>query len=160
MEASAIRHGGPILSIDRRSIMKKIILSVVLSALSLSAMAQTDSATVTISGTGQKSDLLRDARPMAPDEFNRFAGSYELSNGQSLSLFSRDLKKFAVVQGEAWHELVATSANSFVSADRTLRMKIRRQANGDVSGEVEMAAAPDRVAKNDEVVHMAILARR
>ena len=128
--------------------MKNLVLIAILGALSLTAMAQGGgSETVTISGA--KTDLVQQSRPMSSSEFSQFAGSYELSNGNSLALFTRGQTKYAAVHGGAWHEIVATSSNSFIAKDKKLQMTINHNANGDVSGELLMAAESGRVASGD-----------
>jgi hypothetical protein len=138
--------------------MKILILASVLGALSINAMAQSASnETVTISGA--KAEKVQQTRVMAPDEFAQFTGSYALSNGNSLALFSRGLKNYAAVHGEARHEIVATSAHSFVAVDKHLEMTIDRNANGEISGELLIAASPDQVAGNGaakQVVRLAL----
>jgi hypothetical protein len=138
--------------------MKILILASVLGALSLSAMAQSSSnETVTISGA--KTEKVQQNRAMAPDEFARFTGSYALSNGNSLALFSRGMKNYAALHGEAWHEIVATSSNSFVAVDKQLQMTIDRNANGEISGELLISASSDQVAANGaakQVIRLAL----
>ena len=139
--------------------MQKLILASVLGAFSLAVMAQTtmDDNTVTIQAKGPKISLPANIYHMNNDDFYQFTGSYDLSNGESLSLFSRGLKKYAKVQGEAWHEIVATSSHSFVAVDKQLEMTIDRHENGDVSGELLMVVPPDRLAgdKSEHIVAFA-----
>jgi len=116
--------------------MKNLVLSSLLGLMALAANAQTAPNDTTVTISGPKSDVMEHVRPMPADEFNRFAGSYELSNGNSLALFTRGLKKYAALHGESWHELVATSANSFVAKDSQLKIDIYRDDNGAVHGDV------------------------
>jgi hypothetical protein len=141
--------------------MKKFVLASVLGALSLAALAQTTPGgdTVTIQARGPKISVPDKIRSMPLDEFNRFTGSYELANGNSLALFSRGLKKYAKVHGEAWHEIVATSANSFVALDKQLEMTIDRQENGEVKGELLMVV-PDQLANGTTSEHVVEFAFR
>ncbi|HSY29451.1 MAG TPA: hypothetical protein VK832_18215 [Burkholderiaceae bacterium] len=140
--------------------MKHLVLISILGALSLTAMAQGDNSSETITISGAKTDLVHQSRPMSSDEFSQFAGSYELSNGNSLALFSRGQLKFAAVHGGAWHEIVATSSNSFIAKDKKLQMTINHNANGDVSGELLMAAESGQVASGDTGEHWVKLAIR
>ncbi|HXA48440.1 MAG TPA: hypothetical protein VNW52_12470 [Burkholderiaceae bacterium] len=135
--------------------MKIFVLASILGALSLTVVAQTsNNETVTIKAS--KSAQAQQPRGMAPDEFGRFTGSYSLSNGSSLALFSRGLKKYAALHGEAWHEIVATSSNSFVAVDKQLQMTIQRHENGEVTGELLIAASPDQVAAGKPMVRLAL----
>ena len=131
--------------------MKKIILVGIFALSSVAALAQSgaDSQSVTVSGVSPKYDLANGIRPMAPDEFGRFARTYDLANGKSLSLYSRGFKKYAALDDGAWHEIVATRANTFVSLDKQLKMTIVLADNDDASGELLMAAEPDQVVSGD-----------
>jgi hypothetical protein len=132
--------------------MKPIILAGILSTLSLAAFAQSteqstvDTQSVTVGAVSPKYDVSKGTRIMTAEEFGNFTGSYDLSNGKSLSLFTRGQKKYAVIDGEARHELVATRANSFVSVDNQLKMTIVRDDNGDAKGEL-LIAGPAQVAQ-------------
>ncbi len=53
-----------------------------------------------------------------------------------MALFTRGLKKYAAFHGEAWREIVATSANSFVSKDCQLKIDIYREDDGAIHGDV------------------------
>lgn len=134
--------------------MKNLILASLLSALSLAAFAQNESVTVSVSG--QKNIV----RSMPTDEFGKFTGSYELADGRSLALFSRGLKKYAKLNGEAWHEIAATSSHSFVSLDKHLEMTIDRRDNGDVGGELLIRNGEPSVAGTDVIEHVGIVASR
>ncbi len=116
--------------------MKKIALLSFLGLMTLAANAQNAPQDSRVTISGAKSETAEQVRAMPADEFKRFAGSYELANGNSLALFTRGLKKYAALHGEAWHEIVATSANSFVAKDSQLRIDIYRAENGTVSGDV------------------------
>jgi hypothetical protein len=125
--------------------MKNFVLLTLLGAMALTSAAQSASKDETITISGTKSETVQAVRPMAPDEFVQFTGSYELSNGNSLALFSRGLKKYAALHGEAWHEIVATSGNSFIAKDHQLKIDIYREDNGLVHGDLYL---PQTVAQN------------
>ncbi|HEY8097325.1 MAG TPA: hypothetical protein VIE65_14690 [Methylobacter sp.] len=129
----------------------KIIVASILSMIAINAIAQpvTDSNTVTITAKGPVIVLPARTQAMSPGEFGQFAGSYELANGNSIALFSRGLKKYAALHGEAWHELVAVAGNSFVAKDRQLKVTLDRNDDGEVSGgEVFIVVPADRISKN------------
>lgn len=128
--------------------MKIIILGGILSTFSLAALAQSgmDTQTVNVGAVSPKYDLSQGTRIMPADEFGQFTGSYDLSNGKTLSLFARGEKKYAVVEGGDRHEIVATRANSFVSVDQQLKMTIVRDDNGDAKGEL-LIAGPQQLAR-------------
>lgn len=115
--------------------MNKLALLSFLGAIALTAQAAPkDDPMVTISGA--KSETQEQTMVMPASEFSRFVGSYELSNGGSIALFTRGQKKYAALHGEAWHELAATSTNSFVAKDRQMKIDIWLDDNGFVSGAV------------------------
>jgi hypothetical protein len=114
--------------------MKKIALASLLSLVALTTVAQTAPKSPTVTISGAKSDVTQQVHPMPAAEFNQFAGSYELANGNSLALFTRGLKKYAAIHGEARHEVVATSANSFAAKDGQLKFDIYREDDGTVHG--------------------------
>jgi len=116
--------------------MKKIALLSFLGLVALAANAQTAPQDSMVTISGAKSATPPQVRAMPADEFKQFAGSYELANGNSLALFTRGQTKYAALHGEAWHEIVATSANSFVAKDRRLKIDIVREESGAVHGDV------------------------
>lgn len=131
--------------------MRKQMLMAALAALSLSAIAQeaSDVDTVTISPE------LRITAPskiyrMSPEEFYQFKGGYDLSNGMTLSLFSRGRWMYARLNDGERHEIVATSHNAFVAKDQQLQMRIDLHDNGDVGGELLMVV-PSKTAQNSEI---------
>jgi hypothetical protein len=120
--------------------MRKLILCTFLSALSLSAFAQTpnDVETVTISKPQLTIEIPARTYRMTPEEFYQFKGLYELSNGQTLSLFQRGNAQYAQVSDQERHKIVATADNAFVALDKQLQMRIDIKDNGDVTGELLM----------------------
>lgn len=133
--------------------MNKFTLIVILSGLAGIVSAQEPgNPVVNISGQQQMNSPTEHARPMNEAEFSEFKGSYELSNGNTLFLFNRLNTKYAKVGDEASHVIDATSANSFVSKDKKLKMHIDLDDNGEVSGELFMAIEPKWVANNDVAV--------
>lgn len=128
--------------------MKKLILISILSALSLAATAQSasDTDTVTISGAEQKITLPSNYSKMWPEDFYAYKGSYDLSNGKSLFVFSRGSKMYAQVEDQPGHEIVAATSNTFVALDKQLKMTIDLHDNGDVSGELLMVVKPGGLA--------------
>lgn len=135
--------------------MNKLTLLSIAGAIALTSFAQAapkDDPMVTISGA--KSETQEQTRVMSADEFAHFVGSYELSNGSSIALFTRGQKKYAALHGEAWHELAATSANSFVAKDHQLKIDIWRGDDGVVSGDVYLPKSDVQTAdgKTGELV--------
>jgi hypothetical protein len=120
--------------------MRKLFLYMALSTLSFSTFAQTtnDVDTVTISKPQPRIEIPARTYRMTPYEFDQFRGVYELSNGQTLSLFQRGNAQYAQVSDQESHKIVATADNAFVALDKQLQMRIDIKDNGDVTGELLM----------------------
>lgn len=131
--------------------MKAIIVASILAVIASTANAQSagDSNTVTINAAGPVITLPAAARPMTSSEFGKFTGSYSLSNGKSLTLFVRGSAKYAAIEGEGSHILVAKSGNSFVAKDKQLAMTIELHDHAEPSGEVLIAVPGERLANGE-----------
>jgi hypothetical protein len=131
--------------------MKKFALLAFLGAMALTSFAQNAPKDQAVTISGAKPDTTKQILPMSPGEFSQFTGSYELSNGDSLALFSRGLKKYAALHGEAWHEIVATSDNTFVAKDQQLKIEIYREDNDLVHGDLYLPKAAAQTADSTNV---------
>ncbi|PRC93508.1 hypothetical protein S2091_1895 [Solimicrobium silvestre] len=134
--------------------MKKLVLLALASAatfvLPAVVMAQeVKPPEVNISGVHLNHEENQIVQYMSDDEFYKFKQTYELSNGNTLSLFSRFNNKYAKLGDGTWHRIVATGPNSFVSKDHQLKMEINLQNDDKVSGYLLMPAASPAVAGND-----------
>jgi hypothetical protein len=140
--------------------LKAFIFASLLSIIASTASAQpVDDNTVTINAAGPAITLPSEPRVMTPSDFGKFAGSYTLSNGKTLSLFVRASTKYAVIEGGPMHALVATSGNSFVAKDKQLALTIELHDHGDATGEVLIAVPGERLANGettDKVVRFAM----
>jgi hypothetical protein len=136
----------------KRKAMKKFILCSILSALTLPAMAQStqETETVTISNPALKIELPSKSYRMSSEDFYPFRGKYELSNGQTLSLFERVDGRYAQVSGQPSHKIIAAEHNAFVALDRQLKMRIDIKDNGEVDGELYMLV-PSKKQANGEI---------
>ena len=128
--------------------MKTLALISVLTALSTMPMAKIVSAsdTVTISAPETKIELPGKFYRMLPEEFKYYKQAYSLSDGNTLTLFSRGKSMFAHVNGQPAHEIVATSRDSFVALDQKLKMTIQLLDNDEVRGELLMIVPREQVA--------------
>ena len=125
-----------------------IIVSVLMTALPALAQPVTDDNTVTITAKGPAISLPAHTYSMSRGEFSQFTGSHELTNGNSVALFARGLKKYAALHGEPWHEVVAVGGDSFVAKDRQLKVSFARDDFGQVTGgEVLMLVPADRISR-------------
>lgn len=140
--------------------MRKLFLCTVLSALSFSTFAQTanDVDTVTISKPLPRIEIPARTYHMTTDEFYQFRGGYELSNGQTLTLFQRGSSQYAQLSDQASHKIVATGANSFVALDKQLQMRIDLKDSGEVTGELLMVVPYKDVANGNAIKEQVLVA--
>lgn len=133
--------------------MKKLVLISLLSLVSMTATAQTapSDETATIIGAMPRIELPTQIHRMDSDEFYKFRGSYDLSNGKTLSLYNRGLKMYGAVDNQERHEIVATSANAFVALDRQMKMRIDFHDDGSVGGELVMVVSPRQHANGNPI---------
>ncbi|MES2049538.1 MAG: hypothetical protein V4447_14145 [Pseudomonadota bacterium] len=130
---------------------KTILLFLALSALPLSSTAQStpEINTVTITQSTQLITMPSKLYRMTPEEFYYFKGTYELSNGQALTLFDRGRRMYAKMSNQENQEIVATANNTFVALDRRLKVRIDLHENGQVSGEINFVAPSVAQSKPD-----------
>ncbi|MFC5473923.1 hypothetical protein [Paraherbaspirillum soli] len=128
--------------------MKHIVLILILSALSLTAAAQTasDNQTVEVTGPTLRIDLPSQYHRMQPEEFYDYMRSYDLSNGMTLNLFYRGRQMYAEVEDQGRHEIVSTASNVFVALDKQLKMTINLRGDNDASGELLMVVPAQHLA--------------
>ncbi|MYN10444.1 hypothetical protein [Pseudoduganella aquatica] len=130
--------------------MKKIILAVLLGAASLAAVAQnmqTDES-VQVPGRALKIELPALPLHMGRDQSSAFRGSYTLSNGQMLHLrqYGSGPALYAEIDQQGARKMIAASPNTFVAADRSLKVTLELKPDGDAGGEVLMRVPAQRMA--------------
>jgi len=141
--------------------MNKSILLALASAAALVlpavVMAQdTKPPEVNISGVPLNLDAGQHVVHMSDSEFAKYKRTYELSNGNTLSLFSRADLKFAKLGDGAWHAIVATGTDSFASEDKQLKMEIHLQDDDVVSGYVLMRAETPSLAADGSLTYRSV----
>lgn len=129
--------------------MKTLIVAGLLAAAPLLSGAQTAD-TVTIPAPVRQIEAPAPERiiPMQRDEFQQFAGAYNLANGQTLHLRRVDKRYFARVDDWTEHQIVAIGSNDFVALDRQLSMRIVLHPYGRVDGELLIAVPASRSAQS------------
>jgi hypothetical protein len=139
-----------------KTIMKKLVL--------LSVMGLSPFAALAGDALAPGAQILPDAQQIIvpahafriePSEFNNFKRTYELSDGNEVTLSGSTIgnKMYATTQDGVRHEIVAISKNSFVAKDGTLKITIDLDQNGFASGEA-LVANPAR-ASNTATLAMA-----
>ena len=143
--------------------MKTIILSTLLglSATCLAAGAQTlpQDKTVDVAAHSLRIDVPDQPRYMLREDFQKFAGAYDLSNGDTLQLRRAGGIMYARIGNQPEHRIVATSRNAFVALDRQLKVRIDHHDDGSVGGELVMVVPARQLADGSaQGEHLATLA--
>jgi hypothetical protein len=141
-------------------IMKTLIVAALLACASPLAAAQAaDTVTIPAPGRSIEAPAPGQIIPMQRDEFQQFAGAYNLANGRTLYLRRVDKHYFARVDDWAEHQIVAIGSNDFVALDRQLSMRIVLRPYGLVDGELLIAMPASRTAQTataqPELMHIA-----
>lgn len=95
--------------------MKTYVGAALCAALGLSAfcaVAEPQADSVQIKAPQQAPKVMR----LAPGEFDDYAASYSLSNGQRIAFFQRGQRYFAQLPGDTWMELQPRAPGVFVTA--------------------------------------------
>lgn len=143
--------------------MKTLMLTVVVSALSAAASAQTTQTMeeVRISGGQARIEFPADLHNVWYDEFDKVKGTYYLSNGKGMVLSMWGNRMYARIDGMNKVPLVAASPYVFVA--RNLQMKIMIDdpdaSSGDLHATV-MLAAPLVSSTQPAQPSVTLLARR
>lgn len=106
--------------------MKKLVLISIFGAMSLAAMGQESSNVEEIIVTAPAIQLPSQPYRLNRDELDNVLGWYELSNGETMSLFSVRGDLYAQVKGQPRHEIVAASPDTFVAKDRQMKIVLDR----------------------------------
>ena len=143
--------------------MRTIILGTLLglAATGMAAQGQTlpPDSTVEVPGHALRIEVPAQPRHMLREDFQQFAGAYDLSNGDTLQLRRAGSIMYARIGNQPEHRIVATGRNAFVALDRQLKVRIDHHADGSVGGELVMVVPARRLADGgtqDE--HLATLA--
>jgi hypothetical protein len=116
--------------------MNKLLISLMLGALSLAATAQTTPGgvpSVTVPGY-ERIELPRQVHHMFLGDFDRFKGAYSLSNGQTLIMKGWGRSMYAQVGDGPLKKIVAAAPNVFVSLDEKLKITLNETDDGDMRG--------------------------
>lgn len=115
--------------------MKRLLLSISLGVLSLAATAQDSGTSVRV--PAYVIEVPAQPIHMFPGDFDKYKGSYDLSNGESMTLRQVGSHIYADVGDRPRTEMVATTRNSFVAVDRQFKMTLQGSGyDGNLSGEM------------------------
>lgn len=115
--------------------MKRVVVVGSLFALAITAFAQnTGEQQVVVPAS--KGALVQRAY-MSPEDFARYKGAYDLSNGKTLYLERKATRMFARVDDQARHEITRTGAGKFRSLDgNSMDIHLVVASDDSVSGEL------------------------
>jgi hypothetical protein len=110
--------------------MKHLVATASLFALALTAWAQ---------NTGEQQVVVPASKAvqrsyMPADDFARYKGAYELSNGKTLYLVRKATRIYAMVDQQTMHEITRTARDTFHALDGTMSMNVVRDDDDTVSG--------------------------
>ncbi len=110
--------------------MKHLVATASLFALALTSWAQSTAdqqVVVPASKAVQRSY-------MPADDFARYKGAYDLSNGKTLYLIRKATRMYAMVDQQTMHEITPTARDTFHALDGTMSMNLVRADDDSVSG--------------------------
>lgn len=109
--------------------MKRLVATGCLFALALTAFAQSSEQKVLIPASKEVQRTY-----MSPDEFNKFKGSYDLSNGKTLYLIRKATRMYAQVDDQTAHEITRAGNGQFQALDGKMWMELVWANDDSVSG--------------------------
>lgn len=110
--------------------MKHLMATASLFAFALTAWAQsTDEPQVVVPASKTVERTY-----MPPDDFARYKGAYDLSNGKTLYLIRKATRIYARVDEQSMHEITPASRDTFHALDGTMSMSLVRADDDSVSG--------------------------
>ncbi|HEY1151523.1 MAG TPA: hypothetical protein VGF27_23295 [Pseudoduganella sp.] len=122
--------------------MKATILTALLCALPVVVAAQAvEQGDSTVRVPAPLSiDLPAKALSTALTNWEGYKGAYDLSDGRIISLTQRGRTMYAEIDGREKVQVIAADMNTFVAMDRSLKLNLNRNFEGEVRGDVLLAS--------------------
>lgn len=122
--------------------MKRLVAAGSLLVFALTAYAQS---------TGEQKVLIPAAKElqrtyMSPDEFGKYKGAYDLSNGKTLWLIRKQTRIYAQVDDQSLHEITRTGTGKFQALDGKMEMELAFAPDDSVSGHLSYVEDTPAVA--------------
>ncbi len=95
--------------------------------------------TVRVPGPMDRIELPAIRYGMNVTNFASYRGSYELSNGQVLSLTAGTAAMYAILDNGRKVRLIGAGSDTFVGEDRSIHLRLWHGAGGEVGGELLLA---------------------
>lgn len=109
--------------------MKRFVATGCLFALAISAYAQSSDQKVLIPASKEVQRVY-----MSPDEFGKYKGAYDLSNGKTLYLIRKATRLYARVDEQNEHEITRAGSGKFQALDGKMWMELVWANDDSVSG--------------------------
>ncbi|HEY0584871.1 MAG TPA: hypothetical protein VGD52_01955 [Pseudoduganella sp.] len=127
--------------------MKRLVATGCLFALALSAYAQSTEQKVLIPASKEVQRTY-----MSPDEFSKYKGAYDLSNGKTLYLIRKATRMYAQVDNQSLHEITRAGNGQFQALDGKMWMELVWANDDSVSGSLSYVDESPTVAGLDPKV--------
>lgn len=122
--------------------MKQIVAVGSLFALAITAFAQSSAEQKVLIPASKEIQRTY----MAPEDFAKYKGAYDLSNGKTLYLIRRQTHMFAKVDDQSEHEIYRTGTGKFDAPDGKMSMELNFAADESVSGQLSYVDESPAVA--------------
>ena len=135
--------------------MKRLVATGCLFALALTAFAQSSGQKVLIPASKEVQRTY-----MSPDEFNKFKGSYDLSNGKTLYLIRKATRMYAQVDDQTAHEITRAGNGQFQALDGKMWMELVWANDDSVGGSLNYVdEAPATAGLEPKVISIRFASR-
>ena len=85
-------------------------------------------------------DLPARALSSALTNWDVYKGAYDLSDGRTISLTQRGRTMYAEIDGRDKVQVIAADMNTFVAMDRSMKLNLNRNIEGEVRGDVLLSS--------------------
>ena len=135
--------------------MKRLVATGCLFALALSAYAQSTEQKVLIPASKEVQRSY-----MSPDEFSKYNGAYDLSNGKTLYLIRKATRMYARVDEQSEHEITRAGNGKFQALDGKMWMELVWANDDSVSGSLNYVdESPSMAGLDSKVISIRFASR-
>ncbi len=135
--------------------MKRLVATGCLFALALTAYAEGSDQTVLIPASKEVQRSY-----MSPDEFSKYKGAYDLSNGKTLYLIRKATRMYARVDEQSEHEITRAGNGKFQALDGKMWMELVWANDDSVGGSLNYVdEAPATAGLEPKVISIRFASR-
>jgi hypothetical protein len=140
-------------------IMKRLVAAGCLLALAMAANAQSSGDQQVVVPASKESQVQRIY--MAPLDFAKYKGSYDLSNGKTLHLTRKQARLYAQVDQQTEREITRAGTGKFQALDGSMSMHLVFADDDSVSGELSYIDEQQRTVAGQplQVTHIKLASR-